>query len=268
MIPDLPGYGNSKKAPSADGTSVAHSKRELGKDILEVVDVLFGNLRQFVVYGHDRGARVAYSMTVNYPERVVGLAVLDIVPTLFVWDHMRLENGLHEETHRSHHWVFLSSPSPLPETLIASNPDWYYRFCMNSWMGGTAQNQPAPWIDDSIAPYLDEAQGRDRIKAACEDYRAGATIDIQHDAAANIIPGKPPVSESAPIRVPLLVLYSEGLGRRFDVKTIWASLSQPKLLTVAQVETLATCGHFVVNEAQKETGKLTQGWLEKHWKDL
>lgn len=124
MIPDLPGYGNSTKAPSSDGSSEAHSKREWGKDIVEVVDKLLHEAgqekgRQFLAVGHDRGARLAYSLAMGVSkERVVGLAVLDIVPTSYVWDQMKLENGRHAEVHRSYHWVGLRNMACMADLSV------------------------------------------------------------------------------------------------------------------------------------------------------
>ena len=95
-------YGRSTKPLSED--SRAHSKREMGKDIVHCVDSLFGEKRPIIVFGHDRGARLAYRLALDLPARIVGAAVLDIVPTAFVWDAMRIEKD-HVETKRSHHWV-------------------------------------------------------------------------------------------------------------------------------------------------------------------
>ena len=126
-----------------------------------------------------------------FPDRIAGAAVLDIVPGIYVWDAMRLEKG-HVETRRSHHWVtfkfsviissaytqlflskiFLSSPRPLPETMIGSNPEFYFNFTMSSWTGGKKPVDAPEWVKDSIAPFLDPATGKDKIAAACEDVSA------------------------------------------------------------------------------------------------
>ena len=99
-------YGKSTKPVSPD--SYAHSKRAWGEDILEVVDALFPSSRakhtNIIVLGHDRGARLAYRLALDAPERVCGAVILDIVPTVYVWDAMRVERG-HTETKKSHHWV-------------------------------------------------------------------------------------------------------------------------------------------------------------------
>ena len=103
FIPDLPGYGESTKAVA--DTSRPFSKRLMGCDLLEAADQLSGAKdTPLIVVGHDRGARIAYRMALDHPTRVVGCAVLDIVPTVHVWHAMHGQND-HFETHRTHHWV-------------------------------------------------------------------------------------------------------------------------------------------------------------------
>ena len=101
-------YGNSTKPIDPSSGSLAHSKREWAKDIVATVDALFGSDRKLIPYGHDRGGRVAYRLALDFPGRVAGAAVLDIVPGVYVWDAMRLDNNLHAETKKSHHWVRLA----------------------------------------------------------------------------------------------------------------------------------------------------------------
>jgi haloacetate dehalogenase len=105
FIPDLPGYGESVKAIGNTTTSRPFSKRSMAHDILEAIDQITGAKDAPVIaVGHDRGARVAYCMALDHPSRVMGCAVLDIVPTIHVWQAMNAHNN-HFETHRSHHWV-------------------------------------------------------------------------------------------------------------------------------------------------------------------
>lgn len=104
-------YGNSTKPIGAD--SRGHSKREWAKDIVYVIDSIWNERKPLIAYGHDRGARLAYRLALDFPSRVVGAGLLDIVPTSYVWDAMRLEKG-HVETKRSHHWVNAQS---LPDAI-------------------------------------------------------------------------------------------------------------------------------------------------------
>jgi len=262
LVPDLPGYGRSSKPINREDNSRGHSKAEWAKDIVHVIDTLCGKTRSFIPYGHDRGARLAYRLALDFPSRVAGAALLDIVPTSHVWDGMRFEKG-HLETKRSHHWVFLASPYPLPETMIVSNPQFYYEFTAVGWTGSPEEQRSKEWVKDSIAPYLDPTTGKDKIDAACEDYRAGASLDIDDDRASGINPllasdTTPPAP--AVFFCPLLVLHSNGLKKRFDVNGIWTSISKPGVVQCYQIGN-EKVGHFIVNEAQAETGRRTRDWL-------
>ncbi|KAL5532825.1 hypothetical protein ACEPAF_4599 [Sanghuangporus sanghuang] len=261
LVPDLPGYGNSTKPVSPN--SRAHSKREWAKDIIHVVDALFGAGTPIIAFGHDRGARVAYRLALDYGvERVRGAACLDIVPTINVWDAMRLERD-HLETRHSHHWITLSAPRPLPETMISADRQrFYYEYMITSWAGPGMKDPSLEWIQDSVNPYLDSKRGYDRTAAACEDYRAGATHDVDDDKISGINPLTRPATGAPPVfHCPLLILYSHHLGRRFDVGGIWRNLSHPDKVTVHQVGD-ETTGHFIVNERQAETGELLRDWLD------
>lgn len=277
MIPDLPGYGQSTKTPSPDGSSRAHSKQEWSEDIIEAAREVHskgaGELK-LIAFGHDRGARLAYRMALDAPGVVVGLAVLDIVPTPFMWARMSLGESRHEETRKSHHWVFLASPAPLPETLISTQAEFYFNHTIKSWTGSDAQvsDELLDWQKDAIAPLTTNDQaGYDRIVAACEDYRAGATVDIEYDLASGIDPAtfdrnKQDAKSSGlesrlPVfSVPVLALSSMHLRRRFPVDEIWGSLCSRHELTSLQVGGEGT-GHFFVNEATKETIEAAVPWL-------
>ena len=127
---DFNRYGNSTKPISPD--SWAHSKLEWSKDILFVVATIFGEEPRIIAFGHDRGARVAYRLASDFTERVKGAACLDIVPTIYVWDAMRLEKD-HSETMRSHHWVRITpivalSSGSLP--FLISDPSYSLSFSL------------------------------------------------------------------------------------------------------------------------------------------
>ncbi|KAG8726701.1 hypothetical protein FRC12_023160 [Ceratobasidium sp. 428] len=280
LIPDLPGYGNSTKAPSADNSNRAHSKRAWAQDIIEAARQIHDPQDlKLITFGHDRGARLAYRMTLDAPGIVVGLAVLDIVPTPFMWARMNLAEGRHDETRKSHHWVFLASPAPLPETLISSQSEFYYTHTINSWTGAAARTAQKDanvtlldWQKDSIAPFLtNDKAAYDRIVAACEDYRAGSTLDIEDDLASGIDPavferikqdaGASGLETRIPVfSVPVLALSSMHLRRRFPVDEIWGSLCTG--LVSLQVGDDGI-GHFFVNEATKETLEGTILWLKQ-----
>jgi haloacetate dehalogenase len=172
VVADLSGYGDSLR-PVPAGDHSPHSKRALARDQLQAMASL-GHQR-FAVAGHDRGGRVAYRLALDHPGRVSALAVLDIVPTAEVWaragDRLLLVYW---------HWGFLAQPAPLPERLIAGDPLAYFDHHLRSiGLGREAQRYP----EAVIAAYRSQLDDASVVQAICEDYRAGASIDREHDEA-------------------------------------------------------------------------------------
>ncbi|KZO95573.1 alpha/beta-hydrolase [Calocera viscosa TUFC12733] len=277
LIPDLPGYGHSKKDPSPDGSSTAHSKREMAKDLVHLIYSLHPACAEggkVIVYGHDRGARLAYRMALDFPDLVVGLGVLDIVPTAHAWESMSLSNQQHAATRRSYHWLFLAAPYPIPETLIDGRPTAYMQLTMGSWMGKTEREREGGgltqrWVADSIQPYCGPG-GMRAIRGACEDYRAGATHDLTADlpllqhtqSLSSLPPGAP--RPPAPFQIPILALSSLHLHRSMDVAGIWSKLGEEGKVRHVSVGDEGT-GHFLVNEQEEECVRVTREWLARWW---
>jgi haloacetate dehalogenase len=169
---DLSGYGESlRPAPTSDHSP--HSKRALALDQIQAMASL--GYDRFAVAGHDRGGRVAYRMALDHPDRVSALAVLDIVPTADVWaradDKLALVYW---------HWGFLAQAAPLPERLIAGDPDAYFDYHLLMIGLGT---DPELYPDEVMAAYRRQLDDVGAVNAICEDYRAGATIDRELDEA-------------------------------------------------------------------------------------
>ncbi len=184
---DLPGYGSSDCLPdSADHSAMA--KRALAADLVAAMAAL--GHRRFFVAGHDRGGRVAYRMALDHPATVARLAVLDVVPTLEVWD--RADDRL-----ALSFWPFalLAQPAPLPERMIAAAPAAVIDDALANW--GTP---PTTFPEEVRAAYVAALAHPARIHAICEEYRAAATIDRDHDAADR--------AASRRIACPLLALWS------------------------------------------------------------
>jgi haloacetate dehalogenase len=221
---DLRGYGDSSK-PLADEGHVAYSKRTMARDQLEVMRSL--GFDRFAVVAHDRGARVALRMALDHPDAVTRLAIVDIVPTAVIY-------GTVDDSHARTLWryFFLTQPFDLPERLIGSSPEFYLRWTLDEWC-----STPGALADEAIAEYV---RGFDAgsIHATCEDYRAGATIDLIHDKE----------DADQPLRCPLLVLWSAGgLGQQYDVEMIWRRRA-------ADFRGRAIdCGHFIAEERADET---------------
>jgi haloacetate dehalogenase len=219
---DLRGYGESSKPPTTDDHE-PYSKRAMARDLVEVMRQL-GHER-FGVAGHDRGGRCAYRLALDHAERVTKLAVLDIVPTAEMWRRADMSFGL-----VNWHWFFLAQPAPLPERLLAANPDAYY------FRSGRERFDP-----EALDDYLRCVRRPQTIHAMCEDYRAGATIDNELDEAD--------LRAAHKIACPLLVLWAgrDELEQWWDVLEIWRGWAD-------DVRGRAfDCGHYLAEEAPEET---------------
>ena len=198
VMPDLRGYGDSGKPPAGEN-HVNYSKRAMALDQVEVMEAL--GFRQFAVVGHDRGARVAHRLTLDHPDRVTRLVMMDICPT-----HYMYRTTDREFASGYYHWFFLIQPAPFPEMLIGRSVDDVLKQFMGSVM-------PKGIEPDAYAEYRRCFGNAATIHATCEDYRAGASIDLTHDEA----------DMTAKIGCPVLVLWgANGLvGRKYDVVSVW-----------------------------------------------
>lgn len=187
VIPDLRGYGWSSAPRSRDGE--AYTKRAMGGDIVALMEEL-GHAR-FRFAGHDRGARVGYRLALDQPGRIERLALLDIGPTVSVWRSRETDPAF------SPHWPWLAAPEPRPEEAIARDPDGYFEGLMAKWSGAGSL---APFAPEALAQYRAAWGDPSRIHAMCEDYRAGATLDVAHDEADE--------AAGRTIACPMLVLAS------------------------------------------------------------
>src|ERR687897_2242777 len=160
---DLRGYGDSSK-PETTPDHAPYSKRAMAIDQISVMRSL--GFERFFVCGHDRGGRVAYRMALDHPERVVKLAVLDIVPTWEAFSRTDMAFGL-----GYWHWFFLAQPFDLPERLLAANPE-----------KTLFRNGVEAFAPEAMEEYKRCLRDPETIHAICEDYRAAATIDFTHDA--------------------------------------------------------------------------------------
>jgi haloacetate dehalogenase len=168
---DLRGYGRSGCPPSA-ADHAPYSKRELARDMIAVMAQL--GFERFSIAGHDRGGRVAYRAALDHPQRVERLAVLDVVPIDAAW--ARADDRLALSFWP---WSLLAQPEPLPERLVGAAPEAVLDDALNGEWG-----TPSDAFDDEVrAQYLAQLQDPDHLHAICEEYRAAADIDRQHDRA-------------------------------------------------------------------------------------
>jgi len=225
IIADLPGYGRSS-IPPFDGEQAHYSKRGMANLLVDCMSEL--GFERFSVLGHDRGARVAYRMAFDHPERVEKLGIVEVVPTALMWDHFNDRMSF-----SAYHWTFLAQPHPLPETMIGANPEFYLDWTLKVW---TQDKSLDAFDPDALAEYRRAATQADRIRAWCEDYRAGYTIDRELDEADRKAGRK--------IKAPLHFLYtSHGFpaqtGNPLELWRAWA-----ETVTGSQTE----AGHFVQEE--------------------
>jgi len=193
---DLRGYGDSSKP--GDGTNHSgYSKREMARDQVEVMEKL--GHKTFRLVGHDRGGRVAHRLVLDHADRVSKLAVLDIVPTHKVYSTVTKQLAT-----AYYHWFFLIQAAPLPETLLGNNGEFFLR----RLFGGVRTMPP-----EIFAEYLRAFKNPATIHAMCEDYRAAASIDLEHDEA----------DLTKKIECPLLTLWGAkgAMQQLYDVPATW-----------------------------------------------
>ena len=230
---DLRGYGKSLK-PEGKPDHSNYSKRIMAQDQVEVMSKL--GYEEFYLVGHDRGGRVAHRLCLDYPEKVKKLAVLDIVPTYYLYS-----TSDQEFARAYYHWFFLIQPFPFPETLINAQSDYFLDHCFQSW----SKNFSAFTIE-ALSEYH-RCFNLQTIHGTCEDYRASATIDLQHDQE----------DLNSKIQCPTLALWGQKgiIGQKYDVLKIW----REKAITVHGKA--IDCGHFLPEEAPEETYLSLQNFL-------
>ncbi len=230
VCPDLRGYGASRATVPETPDHAVHAKRAMAQDQVETMAAL--GFERFSVAGHDRGGRVAYRLALDHPERVQKLATLDIVPTLEMFERMNAASAM-----SAYHWLFLAQKFDLPERLIGADPDYYLDWTLGSWTGAGAGFAP-----DAVAAYRSAFRDPSVIHAACEDYRAGATIDCAsdradrdarppHRAPASGLAGRAALASAParpPIRWPLAPLGRSGRGRRPSPAAISCRRKRPR----------------------------------------
>ena len=223
VMMDVRGYGDSDKPPS-DPEHRTYSKREMAMDAIAVMKQ--AGFAQFDVLAHDRGARVAHRLAMDHPEVVGRLMLLDIAPTLAMY-----ESAGPQFARAYWHWFFLIQPPPLPEALIASDPVRYVRSVMGGRHAGLS-----PFAPEVLAEYERCASLPGFAEAVCEDYRASAHIDLDHD--------REDIRAGRRLAQPVRVLWGTHgtVGRCFDVLSLWRERA-------AQVSGAALpCGHYIAEE--------------------
>lgn len=229
ICPDLRGYGGSFKPPTT-ADHMPYSKREMAKDLVAVMKH-FGHDR-FRVGSHDRGARLAHRLALDFPDAVEKLAVLDIVPTIEHFERANMEFAM-----GYYHWFWFAQPHPIPEQVISAAPD--------AWFHGHTSRSPKPasvFHPDALADYLTFARQPDTTRGMCEDYRAAATVDLVHDRASRAAGQK--------VQCPMLVLWGKSgkIGEWYDALAIWKDYCANTV-----VGGPVSAGHYIAEETPAET---------------
>ena len=226
--PDLRGYGKSFK-PAPSGDHAPYSKKQMALDMAELMSHC--GHENFYVASHDRGARVAHRLAIDFPARVNKLAVLDIIPTIEHFERTDMQFAM-----GYYHWFWLAQPHPQPESIINEAPDTWFR----------AHTSREPKKDDffhpcALADYLEAVRTPEMITGMCEDYRAAASIDLVHDRDSR--------ESNKLIQCPLLVLWGEKgkIGKWYEPLEIWQNYCANDV-TGGPVNS----GHYLAEEAPHE----------------
>ena len=226
VCPDLRGYGDSDKPPG-DADHAQYAKRAMAQDQVDVMAAL--GFDRFRLVGHDRGARVAHRLCLDHADRVERVAILDIVPTLTMFEttSQAFATGYY-------HWFFLIQPDGLPEHMIGLDPDFYLERKLGRWSAPGAIFDP-----DAVAEYRRCFRDPACIHASCEDYRAAASLDLAHDRH----------DRSRKVACPMLVLWGlKGfMERYYDVVATWREKA-----TDVRGQGI-DCGHFLAEEKPEDT---------------
>lgn len=226
---DLRGYGASSK-PVSTPDHATYAKRAMAADQVRVMESL--GYDRFAVAGHDRGGRVAHRMALDHPNRVRRWAALDIVPTRTMYQQA---DRVFAQAY--YHWFFLIQPAPFPERLIESDPDFFLNWHLSNRRAGLDAFDPA-----ALAAYRAAFRNPATIHASCEDYRAAATIDLEHDEA----------DLTRKVAAPLLALW----GRHGIVERCFRPLDDWRERVTTVSGQALDCGHYLPEEAPTETARL------------
>ncbi len=233
---DLRGYGDSAK-PACLPDRSNYAFRAFAADQLGLMRQL--GFERFHVIGHDRGGRTGHRMALDHPDAVATLTVMDIVPThaMFMATNRNIASAYW-------HWYFLSQPEPFPERLIGGDPDFFYETCLAGW-GAT---QLADFAPEMLAEYRRAWRDPAMIHGSCSDYRAAASIDLEHDIA----------DIERKVTCPTLAFYGASgvMARLFDIPAEWrkrcATLSAASL----------PGGHFFVDQFPDDTARVLLRFLD------
>ena len=247
VLPDLRGYGDSSKTPGLPDHS-NYSKRNMAHDMALVMDVL--GIKTFYLCGHDRGARVAHRLALDHAERVNKLCVIDIAPTLDMYDGNSLTAPYMEFARAYYHWFHMLQPAPLPEIMMGANHLETAKAYLHAKLGGWGSSGLGYIEPQALAEYERCFCNAQALHTACEDYRASAGIDLSHDRASR--------DANVKLACDTLVLWgARGVVQRlFDPLALW----QAQCSGVVSGQAMAA-GHFIPEELPEATAQALAGFF-------
>jgi haloacetate dehalogenase len=235
---DLRGYGDSAK-PACLPDRSNYSFRAMAADQLGLMRSL--GFERFHMVGHDRGGRTGHRMALDHPDAVETLTVMDIVPTyaMFMETNRKVAGAYW-------HWYFLSQPAPFPERMIGVDPDFFYETCLVGWGAAKLADFDAEALADYRRCWRDPAM----IHGSCSDYRAAASIDLDHDGA----------DIDRKVTCPTLVFYGAAgqMAKLFDIPSEW------RKRCVAIEQASLPGGHFFVDQFPDKTAEILASFLKAH----
>lgn len=237
VCPDLRGYGDSSKPKGIPGHA-NYSKRAMALDMVEAMEAL--GFLKFHVVGHDRGGRVGHRMARDHGRRVRTLTVLDISPTLKMYQRTDMSFA-----RAYYHWFFLIQKEPLPERLLAGHVPWYILGRLGRGKSGLKH-----FDKRAVAEYVRAFRDPRTIHATCEDYRAAATIDLVHDRK----------DLRKKLQMPLLALW----GKHAVVEALFDCLADWREVAADVRGRALACGHFIPEEKPKELLAELRRFLEQN----
>ena len=242
VMPDLRGYGDSSKTPGLPDHS-NYSKRNMAHDMAGVMDVLA--LQTFYLCGHDRGGRVAHRLALDHPARVKKICVIDIAPTLDMYEGRSMTAPYMEFARAYYHWFHMLQPAPLPEIMMGANDPETARAYLHAKLGGWGSSGLGYIEQQALLEYERAFCNAEALHAACEDYRASAGIDLEHDRESR---EKGPHGQK--VLCDMLVLWAERgvVQRLFDPLALWRAQCSGEVVGHPM-----PAGHFIAEEQPEAT---------------
>ena len=237
ICPDIPGYGKSFKSEIADNHKT-FSKINMAIDIIKFMETL--GFHEFYIIGHDRGARIAHRLALDFPDKVLKIILLDVIPTIEHFERTNMEFAM-----GYYHWFWLAQKKPIPESVINKAPEeWFFAH--------TSREKKDKYFFHPMAlnDYLECVKNPKTINAICEDYRAAATIDLIDDKKSR--------DDNVKIKAPLLVLWgNEGkLEKWYKTLLIWEKYCSQNVTGYS-----IKSGHYLAEENPDEVVKSIKAFL-------